>query len=268
MKYLLLISIFFFFNLNDAHTSEESKLTGVLNFLTSWFTKNDSEDCKVDTNPYETATWEVAGLHSPSFKDIPLRQINQKEITHVFDLDIVVLRGSGWDTETIEQRYLKVAEIFAQCGIGIPQAKVIEVDPPDNQLDFSKEEISKVGRRSGEAYSLVDSIPSENITAIHIRAFEDRNTSLATLERRYGKHSPYSNKTWIVHNCTSDEYKESRLPGYSPEAHELAHILLKMDYHNSGLENNIMANDFDKRTPEFTDNQCEIMRSHPLVQEL
>jgi len=72
-------------------------------------------------------TWEAAGYINPSifFLDSYIyASSDEVKYTHGLELDIVVLRGSGWDKEAIKKRAKHLADIFKQCRLKFTNAKL------------------------------------------------------------------------------------------------------------------------------------------------
>jgi hypothetical protein len=105
-------------------------------------------------------SWEKAGYINPTifFLDSYIYSSSDEgEYTHGLELDVVVLRGSGWDKDTIKKRVKHLADIYKQCSLKFINVKLIEIDPlGDRRLDFFPGTV-KIGitKKSGVALPIV-----------------------------------------------------------------------------------------------------------------
>lgn len=89
---------------------------------------------------FTLGAWRNAGFLNPSISILDsclYEYSDHEEYTHGLELDIIVLRGSGWKKDTIKKRIKHLVDIYKQCELKFNNVKLVEVDPPSNgRLDF------------------------------------------------------------------------------------------------------------------------------------
>ena len=219
--------------------------------------------------------WREAGYLHPaiSFLDSYLYTTSdEEEYTHGLELDVVVLRGSGWDKDTIKTRVKHLAGIYKQCRLKFKNVKLVEIDPPgDGRLDFfpwykssSQDNEEKQG---SSTYRLARSYPDsgERFSITYIRSFTNGEAGSSGPIWYWGSESPMLFKEFISLISDSVDYIKKRPLGYSIEAHEMGHALFEVTHVG---RDNIMALTSRKRTPKIREDHCEIARKHKLVRGL
>jgi len=220
-------------------------------------------------------TWRKAGYLNPaiSFLDSYIyTSPDEEEYTHGLGLDIVVLRGSGWEKDTIKTRVKHLAGIYKQCRLKFKNVTLVEIDPPgDGRLDFFPWYLSSSRdneeKRGSSTYSLARSYPNsgERFSITYIRSFTNDEAGSSGPIWYVGLESPMLYKQFISLISNSDDYKKKRPLGYSTEAHELGHALFESTHVG---RDNIMALTSRKRTPKIRKDHCEIALEHELVRGL
>jgi hypothetical protein len=224
------------------------------------------------------AGWVQAGFGNPKITKLDLYVGDGHRYTHETDLDIVLLRGSGWTMEIIEKRYRKVVNIYRQCNLKFSNMRVIEVDAPFEikpPLPPRPIETFKVGSYWGGSSSgmLAERVPSPQtrIVSLHVSKIAGNQTGVAGIPATtHG--TLLVNRVWISSAILSADRKED----HSLEAHEIGHILVNCIHgHRSARETadgkaispcdeapgNVMANGA-RSGSVFTENQCSAILRH------
>ena len=219
-------------------------------------------------------TWKEAGYLNPSifFLDSYIyASSDELKYTHGLGLDIVVLRGSGWDKEAIKKRIKHLADIFKQCRLKFTNVKLIEIDPlSDGRLDFFpwyREYQNNEEDQGRSTDNLARSYPNsgKRFSITYIRSFTNGATGSSGPIWYYGLESPMLYKQFISLITTSDYYIKNRPIGYSIEAHEMGHALFECAHVG---RDNVMALTTSKRMPKIREDHCEIALEHELVSGL
>lgn len=219
-------------------------------------------------------TWRSAGYSNPSISTLDsyiYESSAEEKYTHGLELDIIVLRGSGWEKNTIKKRIKHLADIYKQCRLKFNNVKLVEVDPPsDGRLDFFpwyRKNRENEEEQDGSTYSLARSYPDSGIkfSITYIRSFTNGETGSSGPIWYYGLGNPMLYKQFISLVTDSDDFIRIRPTGYSVEAHELGHALFESAHVG---RNNIMALTTSKRKPIIRLDHCKIALGHELVRKL
>jgi len=171
--------------------------------------------------------------------------------THVMELTVVNLRGSGWDEQLIKKTISRAAEVYVQCGIKIKNLTYIEADPPYDRVDISEEK--------NQDGALAKLLPiSSRPVVFFIRSQIEGKTGFAWPKEFADP--PIQNTAFITSEVNTFEYREKREKGYSPTAHEIAHLLGNCE-HIEGEEYNILSKYFNRVSSNITDEQCSTFKS-------
>jgi len=218
--------------------------------------------------------WKKAGYINPSifFLDSYIYSSSDEgKYTHGLELDVIVLRGSGWDKDTIKKRVKHLADIYKQCRLKFKNVKLIEIDPlGDRRLDFFpwyRENRNNEEERGRSTYSFARSYPNsgKRFSITYIRSFTNGATGSSGPIWYYGLESAMLYKQFISLITDSDYYIKKRPIGYSIEAHEMGHALFESAHVG---RDNIMALTASKRIPKIREEHCEIALEHELVRGL
>lgn len=241
---------------------------GMLIFLTVFFVYGQNtygQKTKADAGDKEENIWADSGFNNPGIEEIDTRRFYEKPgqvFTHEFDLTVVMFRGTGWKKRVILRRLKRMAGIYARCGLRIGILKFVTTDAPGGKIDFARP-----GNRDHEIARLVPPAPKPMF--FYFRSIPKFN-AYAWVEHTDNKDIPdaVKNTAWFSLSITMKLNKEIRHPGYVSEAHELGHILLdSLEHVTSGVKN-LMAESHDHVTNTFSPEQCEKLKSSPLVKPL
>lgn len=215
--------------------------------------------------------WRKAGYLNPSVSYLDsyiYGSSDEKKYTHGLELDIVVLRGSGWNKDTIKKRVKHLADIYEQCKLKFINVKLVEVDPlGEGMLDFFpwyRNNQNSEEERSRSTYGFSRSYPNtgERFSITYVRSFTNGATGSSGPIWYYGLESPMLYKQFISLITDSGDYIKKRPIGYSTEAHEIGHALFECAHVG---RDNIMALTSSKRIPKIREDHCETALDHELV---
>ncbi len=167
--------------------------------------------------------WEEVGYSKPQLLNITnqLYEINDHyEFTQGLELDVIMIRGCGWDKNTIIKRLIHLADIYKQSRIKFEQVDFIEIDPPAGRLDFfpwyrphkeledtfdiSTYLLAKSYHNTGNRFSIT-----------YMRSFTNGEAGSSGPLWYCGYNSPMLYKTFISPVTETDDYTSTRPKGYS-----------------------------------------------------
>jgi len=181
---------------------------------------------------------------------IPIKsnQATQK----LLELNIVVLKDSGWSIDSAVKAAKQAADIYAQCQLNL-DITLSQFEVSDYLLDFhslssrtliEKTQLSAPKNYRATIYLVRDTLRQE---AFGGEAFAESNTQ----KLPWLKHS-----AWLI--------AEQNDPGITL-AHELVHILLDNGNHSSET-GNLMNDETLKENTQLSSLQCEAIRASRLIQ--
>ena len=217
--------------------------------------------------------WVKAGYTASPVSNIADRLYglpNGAGYTHGLDLDVIMLKGSGWEKNTIFARLTRLADIFKQCEIKFENVYFVGIDPPDGRLDFfpwycpDKHDRDKY---AGSTYQLARPYPNSGtrLSITYLRSFTNGETASSGPVWYWGPDCPMRYKSFISAVTTTENYISKRPKGYSVEAHELGHTMFESPHLG---KDNIMALTPRKRLPVIKEEHCKLARAHELVKKL
>ncbi len=227
----------------------------------------------------EERRWQDSGFVEPEQTVIvPVIESNA-EMTHEMELQSVVLRGSGWDTEGAIQHLNTAANVLAQCGIKVKRATITEVTEPDGNVDYlSIRGLSESDPRFQQRQDQQDNFSRRTPTNARPMVVFARDTG--AMNDAYANVSPSfrNNNTQILpehydmiprlnHTFVSRGVERS-YPRFSAVAHELAHMLCQCSHHD-GEPNLLTTNPSSgARANYIPPNMCRIFKRSPLVRRI
>lgn len=263
-KILVAVAAFYFLNpvlFGEAESDMRSAVqTGIRAFKE--VNRKTIQTCPQENNDIDEANiWQERGFEEvevTNFITDDFYNNSSTNFTHAMDLTMVTLRNAGWDKDIVQQTIQRVAEVYEQCGIKVRTAKYVEVNAPRNIVDVSY--------RENDDTRLARMTPPDNQpTLFFVRSNVEGNTAYAWNEASVGP--PRSNTAIITSQVNTSGYKEIRTPGYSPTAHELAHLFCNCS-HRSDETPNILAGNAYLVNSNITQEQCATFKNSSLVKEL
>lgn len=210
----------------------------------------------------EEQLWEAKGYFNTNISYLSVEDYYPEHsgvYTHKLDLTLVNLRGSGFNKSLIEDRIKRVAKIYRQCGIKITEAKIVESDPPDGNLDISykNKDDTKLARKAPEKRRPILFLVRSNIEGHSGYAWN----------RSHNFGPPREDISVVTSNILSKSHTTSTNQEYSTIAHEIGHILCSCG-HIDGDENNLMSNSYNNLSGDINKDQCDVFRESPLVRKI
>ncbi len=175
-----------------------------------------------------------------------------------FDISVYISEKSSWNKKEVEERLIQANQVFQTCGLGIGRV-YFHRWLPSQQLVRTDEIIKESPYYDGMSEAARKSL---KVTPLQLFYFEDYlepftyggSVPLAVYPEDYiAQH--LHNTAWFPYR-SAQRRKSAKSFQYSEEAHELGHILLQKGHDHSGDEN-IMANNSQKRIPHFSFEQCQ-----------
>jgi len=203
--------------------------------------------------------WILAGYKNPSISEINLYQnVIKTKFSYKLDLDLLVVRHSGWTKEKLIDRYKEVAKVYSQCEIKFDKVRIIEVDAPDGVQIFSHGSVSKSSTKQ-----FAERTPNwPRITNIHVKTIFAPYMGVSGPDFTYGENHPLLNRQWIglISAWEGRKNTEDEPHSYVLEIHELAHVLLNDGQHIQGNPSDVM--DLSRVEKKITQDQCEKIYNH------
>lgn len=275
IKHIIFFLFIIFLKFSFAESSFDPN--EVINIFTN---QNSNNTCEPIQGQNNDMYWKNAGFQNVKITNMSsvYTKSDRTKFTHEFPLTIVLIRGSGFTLKTVQERIRKTAAVFKNCGIKIQNPNIIEVDPPNGWLDFTKNindlrdlQLSKMIPQTVKRpilYYFRSNKSKEDIQNKKIveaaHSFIPMNDEPTTL----------SNTAWISNEVLEEEYINSRNKKYSTEAHELGHILRNCYCHVEPIvDNDKREYNFMSESPYFSDDtitpaQCEEMKKSTLVKTI
>ena len=225
----------------------------------------------------EAQRWEDRGFKNVVVDDIDLEPFYQAQplVTPSFGLKLVsvIFRTSGWSAPEIIARTKDLTETLSQCGVKLTQSKLITVDPIpgftkfDGQVRLAPDYFDDPNKKEATVSKMLPGSRRPVIFYVQAINTDTAYANLAEAQAPGNMNLPMLDTIWISKAITYSEHKFN--PRYSVEAHELGHVLGKLQHiyppKLPGAKTNLMAADLYKGSPKLEASQCEkILRSELL----
>lgn len=213
--------------------------------------------------------WSEAGFGRPKATELQVTDIygegdSSKGFRHRLRLLAVVLRQTGWTREEVTRRIQRIAQVYAQCEITVARATVVEADAPNGWRDLD----GALPDESGVADQLSELLPtSARPVIVYLRSNQGGAPATSFPADLQSPFPHVTGTAWVTFEVSTPAYRKARDSSYSPDAHELAHLLIDSS-HLSGSDRNLMANASERVNDRLTPEQCATMRASPLVKSL
>jgi hypothetical protein len=183
-------------------------------------------------------------------------------------LAFVMLRSSTWYEDLVREHLEMIARVYAQCGVAVKEATLVEVDPPQGRTRFLRYPPS--GTRSA-LNDWVATTPIKDRAVFYLfRGFEDEEDDRAYSEATWedGKSDPaLANSVLLPSGVNLAKYREERAASpYSVAAHELLHILTRQGQHENDAVQNLL-NIWRTRTDFIRPTDCSRILRNALVDD-
>ncbi len=217
------------------------------------------------------AQWEAAGFGAPRLLPLSVDGADQAlppgGEKGRLALNFVLLRGSGWTEDMARADLARIAAVYAQCGIRITGASLIEADAPDGRTSFSL-----YGPEGGpdSLDAMVARVPLKDRPVFYLfHGFtdqeDDRAFSQADFTDGGGAHPALFDSVFLPMGVNSRKYADARRASpYSTAAHELLHVLTRFGQHVNVTPPNLM-NIWVTRSDLILPGDCAQALKNPLV---
>lgn len=225
----------------------------------------------------EVQKWEAAGFKNVEILNVDLapayQGAAQVPATKGLALVSVMFRGSGWTVPEITARTQDMTDTIGQCGVKLTGLKIITVDTLpglsrfDGQVRVGTNYLDDPNKKEAKVANVLPTSLRPIMFYVQAIATDSAYANLAEAEPEGYKTAPVVDTIWIAKATTFYEHKYNK--HYSVEAHELGHVLGKLQHlyppKLPGPTTNLMAADLHKLSPVLTPAQCEKIRQSPLL---
>jgi hypothetical protein len=208
----------------------------------------------------ETEDWRSAGFGNPSISSLDLEWPESATFTHEISFTMVQFRKAGWTEGEIKRRYLRVAQIYSQCGIKVGKSKLVTVDAPNGWLDTDY----NIEKRDQKISKMVP--PTQKPILFYVRSNLQGQSAYAWQQSK-GVGPAMTDTVWMTAAVHAPAYKKLCSPLYNEDAHELGHIYGNCEHTEDGSQN-FLANDPALLNDKILPEQCENMKQHYLVRPI
>jgi hypothetical protein len=218
-------------------------------------------------NPAAMDTWSKAGFGHPRAETLDLgsEYAGGGPWTHQFHLSVVVFRGAKWTLPEVRARIRKVARIYAQCGIQVAPATLVETDAWHEHLDMHGGDNPDAGVEKSIAAALPPGM--DRPVLFFVRSFDDGTMAAAAPAYYAPPGHPLLNTVFIADPVIAADATEDK--SYSTEAHEVAHVLGNFSQHLKSPVSNLMSDPRAARpNGVLTSSQCAQLKKGPGVRPL
>lgn len=212
-------------------------------------------------------------------KKISYYESSSVEFTHEVLVRLVTFSKGGWKASEIKYELEKSAEVYAQCGVHLKIADLIESsDNPEVSFDL---EGYTDPNEPHEPYSSLDLAAKWGTTSVPTIFFMNgfdpafaqiSATSMPLLRVQHKDQQMALNSVWMslqIANMQGVPEGEGGYPaGYAVLAHELGHVLLNRDHETSPHTHNLMHELPGNLNGRFTLEQCTQLKKSNLVRAL
>jgi len=188
--------------------------------------------------------------------------------SHELDLTAVILRGSNWNRNRVEDHLERTRRIFAACGVELDDVAIVETDGPGGRHDLDFATPVPGSQIPQDVYDFASALPPE--TAWPVVVFAGRLEGIDDLARSFQRgpvpddelfRYPYMNTAWIAYKTHWIERREDE---YSSVAHELGHLLCECG-HKGGERRHLLHEFRNFLGAEVLPEHCAAFRRSPLV---
>ncbi|GEM_PF-3042212 len=215
----------------------------------------------VSGNGSEEKEWIDNGYGDPVITNLNMRKNDGRTYTHEFDVDVVLLRNSGWSEAEVRELMSKATEVYMECGIQLANVKIVTATAPQSTWIDSYMESEK---------GLVRSLPSavKRPTVFFVRSNREGNWAYSYNKEVCGT-SPRCDTAWV----TKDIFSPVRINQFKGDnwkyvvGHEIAHLVGNCSHNNDSVDN--IMNDNPQRVSKYPQYQlCNSIKQHASVRRI
>lgn len=212
---------------------------------------------------HEIERMKLFGFGDPKIEDVTAEVYRQykgsRDWTHGFNITLVMLRNAGWERNELVKRTADSLKNFSQCGVKYNRVKLYEVT---STTRFG------VDMKPDKQNELAKTIPAwPKPTVFYIRSNPGGNIAQSVIPNRTPIDDSIYN-VWITRGVAENPgyfraYKTYKWGEFTPEGHEITHILLKApdSEHFTGAEKNLFHEDYKLFSGHLNAEQCERIRT-------
>jgi hypothetical protein len=215
--------------------------------------------------------WEAAGFSHPRIMPLSTDAYYQDRSPGwqkgSLPLYFLMLRGGNWTEGQVRDHLERVARVYAQCGLRISGATLIEADPPAGRTKFVR---YPAAGQAGTLPELVEASPLKARPVYYLfRGFTDVDDDAAFSQANFtdgdGANPALYDGIYLPAGVNSQKYAEERKGSpYSVAAHELLHVLTRDGQHVNVAPPNLM-NIWRTRADAIRPEDCAKALASPLV---
>jgi hypothetical protein len=218
----------------------------------------------------DPSRWQAAGFLRPQITSVDLtsayRETGAGEPKGTMPVYALLLRGGSWTRAQAEDHFRRAAKVYAQCGLMLSSAEIVEADPPGGRRTFVKFQ----DEGPGSIKALIQSSPLKARPVFYlIQSWEDIGDdhawSAADFEEGDKVDPVLFDSVFFPSGVNSAAFAEERKDSpYTVAAHELLHVLTHIGGHYNEPDRHLL-NIWSTRTDRIRPQDCERALQNPLV---
>lgn len=218
----------------------------------------------------DPSRWQAAGFLRARISSVDLtsayRETGAGEPKGAMPVYALLLRGGSWTRDQAEEHFKRAAKVYAQCGLMLTSAEIVEADPPGGRRTFAR--FPEEGPGSIKAF--VEGSPLEARPVFYLfQGWEDigddRAWSFADFEEGDKVDPALHDSVFLPSGVNSAAYAEERKDSpYAVAAHELLHVLTRIGGHYNEPDRHLL-NIWRTRADRIRPKDCERILQNPLV---
>lgn len=218
----------------------------------------------------DPSQWQAAGFLRPQLTTVDLtgayRETGAGGPKGTMPVYAILLRGGSWTRAQAEDHFRRAAAVYAQCGLMLTSAEIVEVDPPDGRMTFVKYQ----DEGPGSIKAFIQSSPLKARPVFYLfQSWEDigddRAWSAADFEAGDKVDPVLFDSVFFPSGVNSAAFAEERKDSpYAVAAHELLHVLTRIGGHFNEPDRHLL-NIWRTRTDRIRPKDCERILNNPLV---
>ncbi|MFA6093626.1 MAG: hypothetical protein WCU88_10780 [Elusimicrobiota bacterium] len=215
--------------------------------------------------------WTRSGFGSPQIHSLRAEELcsDCKDADYALDMDVVLLRKSGWTEEEFLPMLRETAKIYSQCSVRIDRVELALADPPQGRTEWGKYK----DEGGATVADLRRAVPVQGRLAVFLLGtFSDNteSTGFSSADWRNSKDTrpPLFNTVFLSTASFIEEYRQERVSNpYNLLAHEMLHVLTRQGSHFNLPELNLL-NIWKTRTNMILPQHCAWVQESPLLRKL
>lgn len=218
----------------------------------------------------DPSQWQAAGFFRPQLTSVDLtsayRETGAGEPRGTMPVHAILLRGGSWTHVQAEDHFRRAAKVYAQCGLMLTSAEIVEVDAPGGRRTFVKYQ----DEGPGSIKAFIQSSPLKARPVFYLfQGWEDIGDDRAWSAADFDQGDPVDpvlfDSVFFPSGVNSAAFAEERKDSpYAVAAHELLHLLTRIGGHFNEPDRHLL-NIWRTRTDRIRPKDCERILQNPLV---